>query len=201
MARDLHDAVGQSVTALAANLAVINNSATALNPQARKALLECLSLAEQTCKEIRTLSYLLHPPMLDEEGLATALDVYVEGFAERSGVHVQLELDPGLGRLSQELETALFRIVQEALTNVHRHSGSVTADVRLARAHSDLILEVRDRGRGIESEILERVRRRGVGLGVGINGMRERVVQLGGRFEIDSGTQGTTIRATLPAGQ
>lgn len=201
MARDLHDAVGQSLTALSANLAVINNSFTTLDQKARKALLECLNLAEQTCKEIRTLSYLLHPPMLDEEGLATALDLYVEGFAERSGIHVQVELDPGLGRLSQELETTLFRIVQEALTNVHRHSGSVTADVRLARAPSGLIVEVVDRGRGIQSEILERVRRRGAGLGVGINGMRERVVQLGGQFEIDSGAQGTTIRVTLPARQ
>jgi two-component system, NarL family, sensor kinase len=198
MARELHDAVGQSLTALSANLAVINNSTETLNQKARKALLECLSLAEQACKEIRTFSYLLHPPMLDEEGLAIALALYVEGFAERSGIHVHLELHPGLGRLPQELETTLFRIVQEALTNVHRHSESLTAEVRLARGPSGLILEVRDQGRGIESEVLERVRRRGAGLGVGINGMRERVTQLGGQLEVDSTERGTVLRAVLP---
>lgn len=198
IARELHDAFGQNLAALSANLAVINNSAQDLDANAMKSLGECMGLVEKTCKDIRTLSYLLHPPMLDEEGLASALDLFVEGFAQRSGIKVNLAIPDDLERLPQELETALFRIVQEALTNIHHHSGSASAEVRVLRRPAALVLEVRDRGTGIRPELLERIRRGGASVGVGIAGMRERLAQLGGRLEIQSSARGTTVKAVLP---
>jgi PAS domain S-box-containing protein len=198
MARELHDAVGQSLAALLANLAIISRAAEGFDAKARKTLEECVGLAEHTCNEIRTLSYLLHPPLLDEEGLAAALDLYADGFSQRSGIHVDVKVPAGLGRMSQDTETAVFRIVQEALTNIHRHSESASAEVRVVRAAGSVVLEVRDHGRGMRPDVLERVRRGGASVGVGITGMRERVAQLGGRFEVESSSQGTGIRAVLP---
>ena len=198
MARELHDAVGQTLTALLANLGLVRNSATRLNAQSRKTLEECVTLAQQTCDEIRTLSYLLHPPLLDEEGLAAALDLYVEGFSQRSNIAVEVAIAADLGRLPQDTETAVFRIVQEALANIHRHSESATAALSVIRRRDSIVLEVSDRGRGIRPDILERVRRGGASVGVGITGMRERLAQLGGRLEVESNRQGTVIRAVLP---
>ena len=161
---------------------------------------ECLLLAEQISSEIRTLSYLLHPPLLDEVGLASAVQWYIDGFTRRSNIRINLDFPPQVPRLKHELEITFFRILQEALTNVHRHSGSKVATVRFVLTHEGVTLEVQDNGR--------RAERTSVGpsgelvgtLGVGIRGMQERVRQLGGRFEVSSNTGGTTIRATLPTG-
>jgi PAS domain S-box-containing protein len=198
IARELQDSTSQSLAALAMSLAQVQESAAALEPPARKALVTSLELAEQSSKEIRTLSYLLHPPLLDELGLPSALKWYAEGFAERSGLAVELEVCPGLGRLHQELELTLFRIVQESLTNIHRHSASPRASIRVAPDGGDVRLEVMDQGRGMPAETLHAARSACAGVGVGIAGMRERVSQLGGRLEIESGEGGTTLTAVLP---
>ncbi len=198
MARELHDAVGQTVTALLLKLALVRRAAAASSdPEAEGTVGECAALARQMLEEIRTVSYLLHPPLLDEEGIRAALDLYVEGFAERSGIHVDLAIPGDVGRFPEELEITLFRVVQEALTNVHRHAESTSAEVHLFRDASTLLLEIRDRGKGMPAEILERVRR-GAIAGVGIAGMRERVAQLGGRLAIDSSGEGSVIRVAFP---
>ena len=204
ISRELHDTTASSLTALIANLALVRRSATGLDSRAHKALSESLDLARQCVREIRTVSYLLHPPLLDELGLASALRWYTEGFAKRSGVSIDLHLPDKLDRLPREAETALFRIVQEGLTNIHLHSGSPTATIRLTREASELVgreqitLTLRDEGRGIPSCVLEGPADNIQGLGVGIAGMRERVRQLGGRVKISTSKKGTTIQATLP---
>lgn len=198
MARELHDAIGQSLTALLARLALLGQRVKFLETDVKDILNECLGLAGHTLDEIRTVSYLLHPPLLDEEGVVAALDLYVEGFAERSGIEIDLVIPSDLGRLSEELEITLFRVVQEALGNIHRHSGSSTAEVRMVRDSASLTLEIRDHGKGMPPEVLERVRRHGAIVGVGIAGMRERVAQLGGRLAVDSSNEGTVIRVEFP---
>jgi PAS domain S-box-containing protein len=197
IARELHDSAGQLLVALKLNLAMTENSLRDRGAEANKALNESLDLADQLSRELRTISHLLHPPLLDEAGLPSAVRWYVEGFAERSTIAVDLELAPDLGRLPRELETAIFRIVQECLTNIHRHSGSSMAAIRIRRTDDHLSVQVRDRGRGMPTS-----RRDGVAVpvrpGVGISGMRERVRQLGGRLEISSGRKGTVVTATFP---
>jgi PAS domain S-box-containing protein len=195
---DLHDATGPIVTGLLANLALLKESKARLDGKARKALSESMKLAKQCAKEIRTVSYLLHPPLLDELGLASVLQWYVEGFSERSGINVELEIPVDLDRLPSEAEKALFRVVQESLTNIHLHSGSREASVTLTGDGNGYRLEVRDKGKGIPPEQLERPGRGR--MGVGIAGMRQRMMQLGGRLELESGPGGTTVRATLPKG-
>ena len=148
---------------------------------------------------MRTLSYLLYPPLLDERGLASAVRWYVEGYARRSRVRVHLDLPGEVARLPREMETALFRVVQESLTNVYRHSGSRVAKVRLEQGTAEVRLEISDEGRGgIPSDAVRNLSVGVTGLGVGIMGMRERVGRLGGRLEIHSSQRGTTVRATLP---
>src|SRR5579859_3676574 len=142
------------------------------------------------------MSHLLHPPLLDEAGLKSALRWYVEGFAERSGIQVDLELDPNLPRLPQEMETTIFRIVQESLTNIHRHSGSKKACLKIDRDSQDIRVEIRDEGRGIAQ--FNPAKNMPTRLGVGIQGMQERVRQLQGKFEIKSGESGTTVKMILP---
>jgi PAS domain S-box-containing protein len=198
ISRELHDTTASSLTALIANLALVRRSAEALDPGARKALTESLDLARQCVREIRTVSYLLHPPLLDELGLASALRWYTDGFAKRSGVRIDLDLPAKLDRLPRDAETALFRIVQEGLTNIHLHSRSATARIRIAREGNQITLTLRDKGRGIPAKILEEPADNIQGLGVGIVGMRERVRQLGGQIEISTGKKGTTVIATLP---
>jgi PAS domain S-box-containing protein len=193
VSRALHESAAQSIAALSLTLQRMERMQ--LPPQAAEPLADSLALVSQATREIRTLSHLLHPPLLEEAGLASALRWYLEGFGARSDVKVALEVAPDLGRLSGELEITLFRIVQEGLTNVHRHSGSRTAAVRLRRSGHDVALEVEDRGVGVPADALQGVRE-GKG-GVGIAGMRERVAQLGGTLEIDSGPQGTVVRALL----
>ena len=199
IARMLHETTAQDLAALKMHLARLTRTASHLSDPDRGALAESLSLAEQSMTGIRTLSYLLHPPFLDEAGLLSALRWYAAGFADRSGIRVDLELPDTFERLPLDTETALFRIVQESLTNIHRHAGSETARIRLERDPEGLVLEIEDRGAGIPAAALAHLTNGGGGSGVGIAGMRERIEQLGGRFEITSGARGTTVRARLPA--
>jgi signal transduction histidine kinase len=200
IARDLHDSTGQKLVALSLDLTVLNACAPDLPPKASAAVNECLVLAEQISSEIRTLSYLLHPPLLDEVGLASAVQWYIDGFTRRSNIRINLDFPPQVPRLKHELEITFFRILQEALTNVHRHSGSKVATVRFVLDHDGVTLEVKDSGRRAERRSLGPSGELVGTLGVGIRGMQERVRQLGGRFEVSSNTGGTTIRATLPTG-
>ena len=196
IARELHDSSGQIVVALIMNLAAIEAEAEHLSPKAVKACRECAELLQHMSKDLRTMSHLLHPPLLDEVGLPSALRLYVEGFAERSKIAVTLELSPEFGRLSSVAETTIFRIVQECLTNIHRHSGSPTARIRIARDDIEVRVEIQDEGKGLPPSADDNSQ--GLKAGVGIQGMRERVRQLGGRCEISSGKGGTLVVATLP---
>jgi signal transduction histidine kinase len=147
---------------------------------------------------IRTLSYLLHPPFLDESGLLSAVRWYAEGFAGRSGVKVDLDLPSTFERLPQEVETALFRVVQEALINIHRHAASPSALIRLRVGGSGLTLEIEDRGRGMPADVIAQLPSGGGAVGVGVAGMRERLEQLGGTLDIESSGRGTVVRASVP---
>ncbi len=162
-----------------------------------KAIRESVGLVQELSRELRTISHLLHPPLLDEVGLALALRSYLDGFTERRKIKVDLELPDDLGRLPQELETAIFRIVQECLTNIHRHSQSPVARIRITRSDGQVSLEVEDRGRGIPPEKRQVMDSEGTA-GVGIRGMRERLRQLGGSLEINSNDTGTVVAARLP---
>jgi PAS domain S-box-containing protein len=200
MSRELHDTTGPLLTALIANLTLAGSSARALGARGSEALNESLVLAKECSRQIRTVSYLLHPPTLDELGLASALRWYVEGFALRSGLTVRLDLPPDLGRLPQDVETVCYRLVQESLTNVHLHSGSLKAKVRMMLTNGSAKLEIIDFGKGIRPVPDETAKKQDgrPRIGVGIGGMRERVKQLGGHFEIVSADTGTIVRAVLP---
>ena len=198
IARELHDAIGQNLVGLVTNLTLAHKSAGRLNPKARQAISGSLAMAEQSLNEMRTLSYLLHPPLLDEDGLASALAWYVKGFAERSEIKIDLKVSRNFGRLPQEVETTLFRVVQESLTNVHRHSKSPTASIRLSRRATEVKLEITDKGQGMPAKALHSGYQKSGQLGVGIMGMSERARQLGGRLEIDSSRRGTTVRVVIP---
>jgi signal transduction histidine kinase len=173
---------------------LVQEKAGRLDPKSQETLGECLELAEQCIREVRTLSYLLHPPLLEERGLASALRLYSEGFSQRSGIPVELDFPRDFRRLPQEVELAGFRIVQECLSNVHRHSKSPTARVHLERTDNRVTLEVSDTGTGFAGSQPGEAEDRGLG----IRAMRERVRQLGGSLEIDSGSSGTRVRAVLP---
>jgi signal transduction histidine kinase len=194
IARELHDSTGQVLAAFAMNLALLQNESAKLSPAGLRAIDECLEMVHEMSRELRTMSHLLHPPLLDEAGLESALNWYVKGFAERSGIQAVLDLSPQLGRLPHDLEVAIFRIVQESLTNVHRHSGSAVARVRLLRDERIVRVEVRDEGKGFSSSNGGQQMRPGVG----IQGMRERVAQLGGQLEVRSDHRGTVVVATFP---
>ena len=196
IARDLHDSTGQDLAALAMMLDQLRDSVPPGERKSRKLLSECKALADQCVREVRTLSYVLHPPMLDEAGLEHAIRDYVNGFAKRSGVQVELELSPGLGRMAPEVELALFRVVQEALTNIQRHSGSEQAKVRIHR-NSHLTLEISDLGQGVSASA-PRGKEQPPSQGVGIPSMQERVKLIGGRLDVHFSSQGTTVRVTLP---
>jgi two-component system NarL family sensor kinase len=198
IAQMLHETTAQDLAALKMLLTRLNRTADRLGDGDRSTLAESISLAEQSMAQIRTLSYLLHPPFLDETGLLSALRWYAAGFAERSGIKVDLELPESFERLPRDTETALFRIVQESLINIHRHAGSETARIRLQRDAETLELEIDDRGHGIPKASLEQIMSGGGVLGVGIAGMSKRIERLGGRLEIRSDDHGTTVRARLP---
>jgi signal transduction histidine kinase len=192
----LHETTAQDLAALKMLLTRLNRTAAELPDEERGALSESIALAEQSMAEIRTVSYLLHPPFLDEAGLVLALRWYVGGFAKRSGIAVDLEVPEHFERLALDTETVLFRIVQESLTNIHRHADSKTARIRLARDADTLELDITDHGRGIPRASLEQVA--GGAGGVGIAGMSERIEQVGGSLEIASSDQGTTVSVRLP---
>ena len=197
LARELHDSTGQKLAALAINLSVVNESLSEVDARAQRALSESLALTEECLREIRTLAYLLHPPELEELGLADAARNYVSGFAQRSRVPVELELSSDLGRLPLEVETALFRILQESLNNLHRHSGSPRARVRINRSQASVTMEVQDEGQGMQEGALKRESNPAATPGVGVAGMR-RVRQLGGQLQIHSTPRGTTLKVVLP---
>jgi PAS domain S-box-containing protein len=203
LARELHDSSAQTATCVAMNLALAMKFLAQAHPKARHLLLDSIAMVKNLSQELRTLSYLLHPPLLDELGLGAALRSFTRGFAERSKLQVLVDLPRNLGRLPNDVELTLFRIAQESLTNIHRHSGSKLARLRLARASEHVTLTVTDRGRGIPREHLEKILNRysRSQLGVGIPGMRERVRQMGGQFRVSSGSRGTTVTAILPLGK
>lgn len=196
LARELHDGVGQILAVLAMNANRIAEEAGKNAPSLAETAVETRQLVEKLTREIRTTSYLLHPPLLDDNGLASALRWYVEGLRKRSGLEIELEISETLGRAPKELELAIFRLVQESLTNVHRHSGSAHARIRIARDKHGIVVEVADGGRGIAPEKLAEIQLQGSG--VGIQGMRERTRLFGGKMDIESNSRGTKIRITLP---
>lgn len=197
VARELHDGAGQLLAALSMNTDVVANEKMVLSPRAMRCIEENLNLIDQAISEIRTISHLLHPPLLDEVGLRSALSEYVQGFGERSKISVSLELPTDLDGLSRDLELSLFRVVQECLTNIHRHSGSPTACVRLSHTPAGIQLEVSDQGCGIKAEI-QKSFFAGKSTGVGLRGMRERVRQIGGTLQIESNGSGTSVIVALP---
>jgi signal transduction histidine kinase len=196
LARELHDSVGQLLAAIAMNTATVKAQIHKLDEAAGKAVSENMLLVEQISDEIRTISHLLHPPLLDELGLGSALQWYVDGFSERSKIPVELTVPSGLGRLSTEVETAIFRIVQECLTNIHRHSGSKTAAIRIVEDTGKLLIVAEDSGTGFPPDKL-RLTSDGRS-GVGFRGMTERIRHLGGDLKIHSDHNGTVITAVLP---
>jgi PAS domain S-box-containing protein len=200
LARELHDSVGQILAALSMNLSVVQSQSHKLDSHAARAISENAQLVQQASSEIRTLSHLLHPPLLEIAGLASAVRWYVDGFSERSKIQVDLEIPSNFERLPNDTELAIFRIIQECLTNIHRHSGSSTAAIRIQQEGSRLKIEVRDNGRGIPSEKQRAIIDSSRG-GVGFGGIRERLRQLGGNLEIQSNGTGTVVRATLEVGQ
>jgi signal transduction histidine kinase len=196
LARELHDSVGQLLAAIKMNSDKFQSPQ--LDPAAAKAAaIDNAVLIDQVTTEIRTMSHLLHPPLLEEVGLPSALRWYVDGFSERSKIIVDVDIANDIGRLGHDKEIAIFRVVQECLTNVHRHSGSRTAALRLAQADGHVRLEIKDSGKGIPLEKQMALTSSGQ-LGVGVRGMRERIGQLGGVLVVQSDQGGTVVTATLP---
>ncbi len=194
--RDLHDSLSQYLTVLKIKL---DSLSAALPSEAAGRVEECLRLAADCIREVRTVSYLLHPPLLEEMGLKSAVPWYLEGFSARSGIDSTLEVQPCFGRLPRDSELALFRVLQESLTNIHRHSGSKSAHVRLALKDGLAVLEIEDKGKGVPAQLLEQSGRDWTGAhGVGLRGMSERVRQLGGRLELISNQSGTRVTASVP---
>jgi len=196
IARDLHDSTGQKLSLLAIDLSMITDELPA--ESRNKILLQCQFLIGSISDEIRTLSYLLHPPMLDECGLNTAIQWYVSGINQRHGLHVKVEISHELRRLSEEAELAIFRVVQASLTNVHLHSKASEAKVKIEQNLDGVTITVSDDGQGIPDGVLDHSSRIKT-VGIGITGMRERVKQLGGSLEIETGHNGTSVRATVPS--
>jgi signal transduction histidine kinase len=165
--------------------------------KSRNLLSECKALADRCIREVRTLSYVLHPPVLDEAGLGDAIRDYVHGFTERSGIRVELDLSPRLARMAREVELVVFRVVQESLTNIQRHSGSLQAKIRIDH-NSNLTMEISDRGRGVPASASSEKKALRFKIGVGIRSMQERVQLIGGQLDIDSTSRGTTVRVKIP---
>jgi PAS domain S-box-containing protein len=199
--RDLHDSLGQYLAMLKLKLETALSLVENQPLLAAQDLTECIRLADTSINEVRTVSYLLYPPMLEEMGLKSAIPWYVGGFSSRSGIKVAFGADEFVGRLSPEAELALFRLLQESLTNIHRHSGSKTAAVRLLTRDGYAVLEVEDNGKGFDRSVLEQGGEDWMGaLGVGVRGMHERMRQLNGKLEITKKDTGTLVRAILPVG-
>lgn len=196
LARELHDSAGQTLTLLSMSIALAAQHAPKKAKRYAKYTKECEQLVQQLSREICTLSYLLHPPLLDEMGLLKAICSYTEGVAERSGLKIAVEAPADFQRLSPEIELMMFRLVQECLTNIHRHSGSRTAVIRIAQDGEHTSLEVQDAGKGISAERLLQIQSQGCG--VGVRGMRERVGHFGGQMDIESNRGGTKVSFRFP---
>jgi PAS domain S-box-containing protein len=196
IARELHDSVGQLLAAISMNTETIKAESEKLSPAAAEALFHNSRMVDEILGQIRTISHLLHPPLLDEAGLASALDWYVNGFSQRSNIEVSLDMPNELGRLSRELELTIFRVVQESLTNIHRHSGSTTASIQITCDDGRLSLQIRDTGKGMSPTKAIALKRGGSG--VGLRGMRERLAQVGGDLTLQSDGNGTLVTAILP---
>jgi PAS domain S-box-containing protein len=198
--RDLHDSLGQYLSVLKMKLDCLRSAPANLQPEDVEDLNHCAQLTEDAVKEVRTISYLLYPPMLEEMGLNSAISWYLDGFTKRSGIQTTFEVSPNLGRLDPDVELAIFRVLQESLTNVHRHSGSTTASVRLSLDGDTFVMEISDHGKGAHSDTrLGENGQDGVGgHGVGLRGMRERMRQVGGKLDFCSSPKGTVVTATVP---
>jgi PAS domain S-box-containing protein len=197
--RDLHDSLGQYLSVLKMKLDSLKSCSSKMCPHDLAELNNCAQITEDAVKEVRTISYLLYPPMLEEMGLKSAIPWYLEGFTNRSGIRTTFEVSPTLGRLAPDVELATFRVLQESLTNVHRHSGSPTADVRLLLDDENFILRVSDQGKGVNLNKFELPGQDWTGAhGVGLRGMRERMRQIEGNLELWSSEEGTTVTATVP---
>ena len=197
LARELHDSVGQLLAAISMNSSRVLDEKEKLSEAAQTCVEETANLVRQVSKEIRTMSHLLHPPLLDEAGLESAIRWYIEGFAERSKIDVDLDMPADFDRLSAEQEIAVFRVVQECLTNIHRHSESAKAAIRITREDGQVHLEVSDEGKGMSADQQVALNSFGA-MGVGFRGMRERLRQLGGTLKVHSSERGTIVSATLP---
>jgi len=192
-ARELHDSVGQHLSAMKMAIAILQNKLPG-----DQTLQDCIRMLDESITETRTISHLLHPPLLDEAGLSSASRWFVEGFAKRSGIAVNLDIREDTDRLSESTELVLFRMLQESLTNVHRHSGATRADVSLRTSGNEVVLRIRDYGRGIPAAVLQSLREDGSCGGVGLAGMKERLREIGGHVEINSSAPGTEIVAKVP---
>lgn len=197
LARDLHDSTGQTLCALAISVSRLREHCEEM-PAVLERLNEITQLADQALEEIRTMSYLLHPPLLDEVGFSSAAEWYIAGFAKRSGINVKAGFTSPSVRLPKKVEIALFRVLQESLTNVHRHSGATDASVFFEQSTSVVSLEVRDFGKGISEERIRMLRGVTAETGVGLAGMRERMHELNGTLELESDGCGTSMRARVP---
>jgi PAS domain S-box-containing protein len=198
IARDLHDSTGQDLVALSALLVQLRDEILRTNRKAQKTVSQALTFAERCIRDVRTLSYVLYPPMLEETGLRDAISHYIKAYSKRTCIEVKLEISPRFGRLNRDVELVLFRVMQESLTNVQRHSGSYVANVRLKRTPGMVSLEVSDNGRGIPGFDQKTPPPHLMGCGVGLSSMAERLKQVGGKFEIESSGSGTTIRGVIP---
>src|ERR1700688_3604171 len=197
LGRELHDSVGQYLAVLKMGLEVLKADKSSARAPEEQQFSECLRLVDQSITEVRTMSYLLYPPMLEEMGLEMAVGWYLDGFAKRSGVQTAFEMPQPVGRVHRDAELAIFRILQESLTNIHRHSGSSTAQVRLIKTDREVTIEIHDQGTGIPTPVLESEQDVCGTIGVGLRGMTERMRQLGGKLEVISGATGTTVRAIV----
>jgi two-component system, NarL family, sensor kinase len=191
ISRELHDSVGQSLVAVVMNLELLSRTLR------NKILEETITLVRDVSRQVRTVSYLMHPPILDLSGLEATIRWCAEGFSKRSGINTTVDISRPLPRLSREAETALYRIVQECLTNIHRYAGASQAWIRVKVNEGQLELQVKDNGRGLALQDFGQDCNMGVSLGVGIPGMRERMRELGGSLHVESGTLGTSVTATL----
>ena len=198
--RDLHDSLGQYLSVLKMKLDCLRSAPGSMQPEDVEELNHCAQITEDAVKEVRTISYLLYPPMLEEMGLNSAISWYLDGFTKRSGIQTTFEVSPNLGRLDPDAELAIFRVLQESLTNVHRHSGSATASVRLLLDDSGFVMKVSDQGKGADPDtrLGESGRDAVGGHGVGLRGMCERMRQIGGKLDFCSSPSGTTVTATVP---
>jgi PAS domain S-box-containing protein len=198
--REMHDSLGQYLSVLKMKLDSIRyDSRTGGAAATKQDIVECTALVEECVKEVRTISYLLYPPMLEELGLKSAIPWYLDGFSKRSGIRTTFEITENFERLPRDAELILFRVLQESLTNVHRHSGSTTANIRVQRTPEAVILEVTDQGKGVPAGVLEQSSRDWIGTpGVGLRSMSHRVRQFGGMVELTSTEAGTQLRATVP---